>query len=232
MIGAALLGGAAPTSGTVRLAPDGAGAGRLRVRVDASDAAVREAVVSRLRHGGLAALPDPGRGPGTVVVAAGCTVDDAIDACRVSLRDGEVRLLVVADVLSPSGVLRAVRVGARAMLQLTQATPERLVAAVHSAHQGDGRLPHGVLVALLAGVAGAAGAGAADPAPGAGTVPLTARQTEVLALMAEGHGNAAIARALCCSEHTVKNVIYELMARLQVRNRSHAVAHAVRTGLI
>lgn len=202
---------------------------RLRVRVDASDAAVREAVVSKLRHGGLAPDRDPERWPGTVVVAAGGTVDDAIDACRASLRFGEHRLLVVADVLSRSGVLRAVRVGARAMLQSTQATPERLVAAVHSAHHGEGRLPHGVLVALLGG---AAEAGAADPEPATGAMPLTVRQTEVLALMAEGHGNAAIARALSCSEHTVKNVIYELMARLQVRNRAHAVAHAVRSGLI
>ncbi|MFF7636044.1 response regulator transcription factor [Kitasatospora sp. NPDC008050] len=229
MIDTALLGGAAPGSGTMRCAPDGAGAGRLRVRVDASDAAVRESVVSKLRHGGLAPLSDPERGPDTVVVAAGGTVDDAIDACRASPRDGELRLLVVADVLSRSGVLRAVRIGAVAMLQSARATPERLVAAVHSAHHGEGRLPHGVLVALLGGVAEAR---TVDPAPVASSVSLTPRQTEVLALMAEGHGNAAIARALCCSEHTVKNVIYEMMARLQVRNRAHAVAYAVRSGLI
>ncbi|WP_330329211.1 helix-turn-helix transcriptional regulator [Streptomyces sp. NBC_00536] len=61
---------------------------------------------------------------------------------------------------------------------------------------------------------------------------LTARQTSVLALMAEGHGNAVIARTLSCSEHTVKNVIYELMSRLHARNRSHAVACAVQYSLI
>ncbi|PWS39378.1 DNA-binding response regulator [Streptomyces sp. ZEA17I] len=61
---------------------------------------------------------------------------------------------------------------------------------------------------------------------------MTPRQTAVLTLVAEGHGNAVIAQALSCSEHTVKNVIYELMARLQVRNRAHAVARAVRAGLI
>jgi len=54
----------------------------------------------------------------------------------------------------------------------------------------------------------------------------------VLRLMAEGHGNAGIARLLHCSEHTVKNVVYEIMARLQARNRAHAVARAVRHGLI
>jgi DNA-binding NarL/FixJ family response regulator len=50
--------------------------------------------------------------------------------------------------------------------------------------------------------------------------------------MAEGLGNADIARVLCCSEHTVKNVIYDLTARLQVRNRAHAVACAVRRGIV
>ncbi len=54
----------------------------------------------------------------------------------------------------------------------------------------------------------------------------------VLALMAEGHDNAAIARELDCSQHTVRNVIYDLTSRLQVRNRAQAVACAVRTGLI
>ncbi|MFJ2822782.1 response regulator transcription factor [Streptomyces toxytricini] len=100
---------------------------------------------------------------------------------------------------------------------------------------GDGRMPYPALVRLL----GAAAAHAPDPAaaPGAraagADVPrLTARQTAVLTLMAEGHGNAVIARTLSCSEHTVKNVVYELMARLQARNRAHAVARAVRHSLI
>lgn len=87
-------------------------------------------------------------------------------------------------------------------------------------------VPYGSLAQLLT---------AADPAdPGSRPAPtvLTPRQSAVLALMAEGDGNAVIARTLSCSEHTVKNVIYELMGRLQARNRSHAVAHAVRGGLI
>ncbi|WP_236652095.1 response regulator transcription factor [Streptacidiphilus neutrinimicus] len=61
---------------------------------------------------------------------------------------------------------------------------------------------------------------------------MTSRQTAVLDLMAEGHGNAVIARTLSCSEHTVKNTIYDLMSRLQARNRAHAVAHGLRHGLI
>jgi DNA-binding CsgD family transcriptional regulator len=86
------------------------------------------------------------------------------------------------------------------------------------------RIPYGTLAQLLT---------AAPPAHSSAPLPaLTARQAAVLGLMAEGDGNAVIARTLRCSEHTVKNVIYELMGRLQARNRAHAVAYGVRCGLI
>jgi DNA-binding NarL/FixJ family response regulator len=54
----------------------------------------------------------------------------------------------------------------------------------------------------------------------------------VLKLIAEGHDTAEIAKALSYSERTIKNVLQSAMIRLQVRNRSHAVAYAVREGLI
>ncbi|MFD7838176.1 response regulator transcription factor [Streptomyces sp. NPDC059761] len=107
---------------------------------------------------------------------------------------------------------------------------------------GDGRMPYPALIRLLgaatsAGVPSPGAACASTPAGRPAAVPpdtprLTARQTAVLTLMAEGHGNAVIARTLSCSEHTIKNVIYELMSRLQARNRAHAVACAVRHSLI
>ncbi|MFD0269103.1 response regulator transcription factor [Streptomyces sp. NPDC127106] len=103
---------------------------------------------------------------------------------------------------------------------------------------GDGRMPYPALVRLLGGGPATDGptTAPAPTAPRPTAAPdaprLTARQTAVLTLMAEGHGNAVIARTLSCSEHTVKNVIYELMGRLQARNRAHAVARAVRHSLI
>ncbi|MEU1129158.1 helix-turn-helix transcriptional regulator [Streptomyces sp. NPDC005900] len=90
-------------------------------------------------------------------------------------------------------------------------------------------MPYPDLVRLLGGHTALP---APRPEPAAVAPRLTARQTSVLALMAEGHGNAVIARTLSCSEHTVKNVIYELMSRLHARNRSHAVACAVHYSLI
>ncbi|MEV7770210.1 response regulator transcription factor [Kitasatospora sp. NPDC086791] len=198
-----------------------------RVRVRSNDAAARAGVEAKLVVAGLRPVhvPDPSR---DVLVAVGDTVEGAIEACRPALPgSGERLLVVVADVLSRHGVLRALKAGARAVLLSAEATPTRLAAAVHSAHRGEGRLSHPVLACLLN----------ASPEPTirerrSGSSLLTDRQIEVLRLMADGHGNEAIARTLSCSKHTVKNVIYELMGRLQVHNRAHAVAHAVRTGLI
>jgi DNA-binding CsgD family transcriptional regulator len=61
---------------------------------------------------------------------------------------------------------------------------------------------------------------------------LTAREVDVLRLMAEGLDTAEIAGKLCYSERTVKNVIYGITHRLKLRNRSHAVAYALRSGMI
>nr|WP_281497227.1 helix-turn-helix transcriptional regulator [Ornithinimicrobium sp. F0845] len=61
---------------------------------------------------------------------------------------------------------------------------------------------------------------------------LTPREAQVLRLVADGHDTAEIARELCYSERTVKNVLHDLTTRLQLRNRSHAVAYALREGLI
>ncbi|AYN44038.1 DNA-binding response regulator [Streptomyces dangxiongensis] len=195
----------------------------MRVHLGPAGGAARDTVAAGLRRAGieLAAV----HSDGAVRVAAGRTPGAALDGWP---EPGGGPLLLVADIFTAAGVRRAVRAGAVAMLHSAEATPERLLTAVHSARYGEGRMPYGVLVRLL-GEAGGDDAERRHPTPGS---PLTARQTTVLTLVAEGHGNAAIARELSCSQHTVKNVMYDLMTRLQVRNRAHAVAHGVRTGLI
>ncbi|MFD2762608.1 helix-turn-helix transcriptional regulator [Micromonospora eburnea] len=208
----------------------------LRVHVSARDTRARAGVLALLRRADLALAAQPDRSPETVVVAAGGTVDEAIEACPTAYRSGDYRLIVVADRFSPSGVRRAVRAGAQVLVGSTEVTPARLAAAVRSAVHGYGRIAYETLVRLIneanSGEPAPAAPVQARPAAAWPVEPLTARQTTVLRLMAEGHGNAAIADTLTCSEHTVKNVIYDLMARLQVRNRAHAVARGVRAGLI
>jgi DNA-binding NarL/FixJ family response regulator len=63
-------------------------------------------------------------------------------------------------------------------------------------------------------------------------VPLTPRERDVLRHIAEGLSTREVAREMCYSERTIKNVLQSLTARLQFRNRTQAVACAVRNGWI
>ncbi|MGK5447724.1 response regulator transcription factor [Streptomyces radiopugnans] len=197
----------------------------LRVHVVAARRGPAPARLTAMLHQAGVALAPPTEASArdTVVVVVAATVEGALAAAPPTSH----RLLTVCDTVSPTALRRAIGAGVLAVLRSADLTPDQLLAAVHDAHHGIGRIPYTALVQLLGGADGQR-RGGAPPAPPA----LTARQTAVLGLMAEGHGNAVIARKLSCSEHTVKNVIYELMARLQVRNRAHAVAHAVRHGLV
>lgn len=171
------------------------------------------AVVDMLAGTDTVLVPAPT--PDGVVLSAAHTVPEALAA-----HPGGPHLVVMADTFTREDVVHARRAGVRALLQTSRTTPAQLAATLHAARAGDGRLPHEVLVRVLAA------------APSRPPARLTTHQVAVLRLIAEGLGNAAIARALSCSQHTVKNVIYELMSRLHARNRSHAVASAVRQGLI
>jgi DNA-binding NarL/FixJ family response regulator len=61
---------------------------------------------------------------------------------------------------------------------------------------------------------------------------LSQREVAVVRLMAEGCDTNEIARRMRYADHTVKNIIYSLTHRLGLRNRSHAVAYALRAGII
>ena len=97
------------------------------------------------------------------------------------------------------------------------------------------------LANLLANVPGLQLVGASEPAdvtlalsgsPSEDDVPLTPRELEVLALLAEGLSNKAIARRLGISVHTAKFHVGALMDKLDAVGRTDAVAHAVRRGVI
>jgi len=61
---------------------------------------------------------------------------------------------------------------------------------------------------------------------------LSDRETEILRLVADGYDTSEIARRMAYSERTVKHILHDVITRLQLRNRSHAVAYALRQGLI
>jgi DNA-binding NarL/FixJ family response regulator len=95
---------------------------------------------------------------------------------------------------------------------------------------GDGAIPADLVGGLLSHV-GRLQRGVLAPR-GFLATGLTERETRVLTLAANGDDTATIASKLAYSERTVKNLLHDLTSRLQLRNRTHAVAYAVRQGLI
>jgi DNA-binding NarL/FixJ family response regulator len=67
--------------------------------------------------------------------------------------------------------------------------------------------------------------------PAAAAVPLTAREAELLGLLASGLSNKAIAKKMSLSENTVKYHLKNILQKLHVHNRTEAAAYAIRTHL-
>jgi DNA-binding NarL/FixJ family response regulator len=130
-------------------------------------------------------------------------------------------LVVIGDEPITDWGTRALKLGARAVLSHA-AGPAELVAAIEAAAAG--------LVALPPELVGSAAraARAAEPGP----PPLTAREVEILGLLAAGLANKTIAGRLGISEHTVKSHVAALFGKLGVSTRAEAVAVAVRQGVL
>ncbi len=101
-----------------------------------------------------------------------------------------------------------------------------LVSAIATAGEHPERESPTLTATSLAGLASALLRSRGEPSE------LTPREEAVLRLVAEGHATAEIAAELAYSERSVKNVIQAVTERLGLRNRCHAVAHAVRRGWI
>jgi DNA-binding NarL/FixJ family response regulator len=117
--------------------------------------------------------------------------------------------------------------GAVGVLAKESLTPATLEANVRATFHGTGVLPSD----LMARVLGSAEAGILSPVHGPAS-QLSAREQDVLRLIADGHATREVAAQLCYSERTIKNVLHDVATKLGARSRSHAVAHAVRAGLI
>jgi DNA-binding NarL/FixJ family response regulator len=122
----------------------------------------------------------------------------------------------------PGWAMRAVRAGARAALPRTAAV-ETITAALEAAVAG--------LVVLPADAVSHAAPQAAGT-PHGEPEPLTPREAQILALLADGLGNKVIAARLGISSHTVKTHIAALFQKLGVSTRAEAVAAGARAGVI
>ncbi|AOP46560.1 response regulator transcription factor [Streptomyces lydicus] len=148
---------------------------------------------------------------------------DGIEALR-KLRelDNPARVLVVTSFTEQRTVVPALRAGAAGYVY-KDIDPEALAAAIRSVHAGHVVLQPEVAGALLSQEEGNGG-------QGRGT-SLTDRESEVLALIADGRSNREIARALVLSEKTVKTHVSNILMKLDLADRTQAALWAVRHGI-
>jgi DNA-binding NarL/FixJ family response regulator len=157
---------------------------------------------------------------------------DGIEATRRLAGDGvqdPVRVLILTTFDLDEYVLSALRAGASGFL-LKDVPPEDLVEAIKVVAAGDALLAPSVTRRLLDRFA----ASLPDPAAArpAALDTLTARELEVLGLVARGMSNAEIAEHLVVSETTVKTHVGRLLAKLNLRDRVQAVVLAYETGIV
>jgi DNA-binding NarL/FixJ family response regulator len=205
---------------------------RVRVAVQASDPITLAGLTSYLgtRPELTLVQPEDLTEQDVLVVAV-----DRITPKGVSLLEGfgtkvVVPKVLVTNELKEADLLTAVECRVVAVLSRAAATGDTLVGSVLSAAAGRGVMPADLLGELLEHVQRLQHEVLAPR--GLNAAGLTPREIDVLRLMADGWDTAEIADKLCYSERTVKNVIYALTSRLKLRNRPHAVAYAMRAGVI
>ena len=205
---------------------------QIRVYVHAWDPILRAGVTSHLRpRPEVRVLTDEEREQACVTVVAVDRVDEeTLTLLHRLQRGGTTRTVLVAGSLDDGELVSAVEAGAVGLMRRNETTADRLVATIVAAAANDGTVPPDLLGRLLTQV-GALQRGVLAPR-GLSFTGLASREIEVLRLVADGCDTSEIADQLAYSERTVKNVLHDVTTRLQLRNRSHAVAYALREGLI
>ncbi|WP_285487452.1 helix-turn-helix transcriptional regulator [Amycolatopsis taiwanensis] len=194
----------------------------VRVAVRADDPLTRAGLIGELQGGPGIELLDDAEDADVVVAVAGPDLD--------SLPGGRARLVLIADRPRPAHLWPAIEHGLAVLVPRGEVTTARLLRAIADAHHGRGDLPADQLGSLLRGLTRLH---AETLAPRDLTLSgLSRRETDVLRLLADGLDTAEIATRLTYSERTVKNIVHGLLTRLGLRNRTHAVAYALRHELI
>ncbi|WP_144805017.1 response regulator transcription factor [Curtobacterium sp. BH-2-1-1] len=137
---------------------------------------------------------------------------------RIRSLDAPPYVLVLTNYDSDGDILGAVEAGASGYL-LKDAPPEELVAAVRAAASGQSALAPAIAGRLMARMR-------------APRVSLSAREIEVLRLVADGASNGEVARRLHISEATVKSHLVHVFSKLGVASRTAAVSEARALGVL
>lgn len=168
--------------------------------------------------------------------------EGAVKVVRAIQRDGIPKVVLVAARFDEEGVIAAVAAGATSFLRRADATSARLTEVIREADEAGCQLPAGLLkraadydwgglvpIEQIAEPPVMSGGGSGGTMT---ALRLSARESEVLRLVADGFDTTEIAEHLAYSESTIKGILAKIMGRLDARNRCHAIAIVVREGLI
>lgn len=148
---------------------------------------------------------------------------NGIEATRQLSSSGcRSRILVLSMLEDDDSVFSALRAGASGYV-LKDAGQEEIIRAIHAVAGGEAIFSKAIAARVLDQVV--------RPAAPSVFPQLTAREHEILELIARGSGNAEIARKLFLSEKTIRNNVSNILAKLHVSGRSEAIVKAREAGL-
>lgn len=161
--------------------------------------------------------------PHVVVMDLAMPNVDGIEAIRqISGANTSIRIIALTSFATDDKVFPAIEAGAAGYL-LKESEPADLADAIRTVHRGEPILHPSVAARLMRQVAAAS--------PRAHRTDLTARELEVLRLIAAGRSNKQIARELSVAEKTVKAHVSNVLSKLGVADRTQAAVYAVQNGL-
>ena len=205
---------------------------RIAVIVRATDPISQAGVTAQLRASPeVQLLGETDAGSEQVCLVVVDELDDAaLRLLRSAAHSGSARIVLVATRVDDAALVRAVEAGVVGIVRRNEAATHHLVSVITASARGEGAVPPDLLGRLLSQV-GRLQRQVLAPR-GLTFAGLAQREIDVLRLVADGFDTAEIASQLAYSERTVKNVLHDITSRMQLRNRSQAVAYAIREGLI
>ena len=152
---------------------------------------------------------------------------DGIEAIRqVKSLAADVKIIALTSFTEDEKVFPAIQAGASSYL-LKDVSPDDLVEAIHAAYRGETRLHPDILRKLMEQVALQG-----VPQPEMQVESLTQRELDVVRQVAQGRSNHEIAQELVISEKTVKTHVSNILAKLNLGDRTQLAIYALKKGLI
>lgn len=227
LYGRARARGSSEQAAEVRVRPT-----RVPVAVYAEDIILHTGVVHQLRQRPEVELLTDGEAAKAKVslMVVDRLNETVVEQLRRLHRSTSSRTGLVVGHFETGGLQTIIECGVAAVLRRSEADQDRLVHLITAVAKGEAVMPGDLLGKLLDHV-GSLQRTMLDPR-GLTLSTLTAREAEMLRLVADGFDTSEIAARTSYSERTVKNVLHEIATRLGLRNRAHAVGYAMRHGLI